>query len=84
MNINKKIIISCLAVFLTSLTLLSFQKDTIDSLVYTIIEGFASRNILSNTSFFVCDAHTEDEITKCIFTFDLVCKELSELLEKQQ
>ena len=39
MNINKKIIISCLAVFLTSLTLLSFQKDTIDSLDMITITG---------------------------------------------
>jgi len=39
MKINKNIIISCLVILLTSLILLSFQKDTINSLNMTTING---------------------------------------------
>ena len=39
MNINKNIVISCLVIILTSLILISFQKDTIDSLNMTTING---------------------------------------------
>ena len=39
MKINKNIIIACLVILLTSLILISFQKDTIDSLDMTTING---------------------------------------------
>ena len=39
MNINKNIVISCLVIILTSLILISFKKDTIDSLNMTTING---------------------------------------------
>ena len=39
MNIKKNIIISCLVILLTSLVLISFQKDNIDSLDMTTING---------------------------------------------
>ena len=38
-NKNKNIVISCLVIILTSLILISFQKDTIDSLNMTTING---------------------------------------------
>jgi len=39
MKINKNIIITCLVILLTSLILISFQKDTVDSLDMTTING---------------------------------------------
>ena len=39
MNINKNIVISCLVIVLTGLILISFQKDTVDSLDMTTING---------------------------------------------
>ena len=39
MNTNKNIVISCLVIVLTSLILISFQKDTVDSLDMTTING---------------------------------------------
>ena len=39
MNINKNIIVSFLVIILTGLTLISFQKDTVDSLDMTTING---------------------------------------------
>jgi peroxiredoxin len=39
MKINKNIIIACLVILLTSLILISFQKDNIDSLDMTTING---------------------------------------------
>jgi peroxiredoxin len=39
MTINKNIIISCLVIIVTSLILISFQKDNIDSLDMTTING---------------------------------------------
>ena len=39
MNTNKNIVISCLVIVLTGLILISFQKDTVDSLDMTTING---------------------------------------------
>jgi len=39
MKINKNIIISCLVILLTSLILISFQKESVDSLDMTTISG---------------------------------------------
>ena len=48
MNIKKNIIISCLVILLTSLVLISFQKDTVDNLDMTTISGekITSKNLL--------------------------------------
>ena len=48
MGIKKNIIISCLVILLTSLVLISFQKDTVDNLDMTTISGekITSKNLL--------------------------------------
>ena len=39
LNMNKNIIISCLVIFVTSLIIISFQKETVDNLNMTTING---------------------------------------------
>ena len=48
MNIKKNIIISCVVILLTSLALISFQKDIVDNLDMTTISGekITSKNLL--------------------------------------
>ncbi len=48
MNIKKNIIVSCVIILLTSLVLISFQKDIVDTLDMTTISGekITSKNLL--------------------------------------
>jgi len=39
LNMNKNIIISCLVIFMISLIVISFQKETVDNLNMTTING---------------------------------------------